>query len=794
MSSSDHPDNQNNLPPQDIVEYTKDGAVSRMRSHKGNIPSLPQNKLCPLCPAKFTRTTHLNRHLRTHSNERMHECERCHAQFTRSDLLARHKRNCGESSSVHRSRRKSCQACAESKVKCDQQQPCSKCRTRGRECIYRVTSSSGYPASQPGSSFPKQEESFSSQRINSHGSSASPENDEIFASRFSSAHISKSSSQLENSDVTSATTSSYASSSAASQTTEYNDSNSTPSFAREALEVQNHLNALFSNEMFDKFFNYFETNTGSVVGVPGTQAGSISMDTYSTDPEFPFPTPSGELQPFMAAIDPLDIDAYNAYVGASSAPSLYDTTSIISNIPQPGELQYYLHLFFTRFLEQMPIIHPATFNVEKKPAMFVSAMQACGALYAKTPAAQNFIASTLTSARDVVVSAFASHPTRSEDQTHLVLAVCLLQTIGLFHERPEQRAQSNIYHGMLVMMIRQSGLLGYLADYKPPAFDENTIVDTAWRDWVCYETTKRAVSLTFLHDCCHSLYFTLRPTFGPREFNLYQPSEDALWKASSSQEWQMVLMQPSPYGSISERLRGGPTLQSTLDRLAVVLPDSQPAILLNPFSQFIVIHAILRKLFEDCMDKVASASSSSTSLGSPSSNPQRKQSSSSSPLSSSLSQSQSHSQTSSTSRQKEYDTRINPTIQFMLHNWLQSWFQSPETPRPSKLHQPPFMYDALPFYWIAQVSLLAYQEGLPPFASDVEAFNASGEAKFILMKEWFKHIRAFLKNGEQGPTLFWDELMKIRLQNWHLEKDGVGGGGSSNTVDGDGLLGFFPGH
>ena len=38
---------------------------SRMRCHKGNKPSLPQTKYCSLCPAKFTRTTHLNRHLRT---------------------------------------------------------------------------------------------------------------------------------------------------------------------------------------------------------------------------------------------------------------------------------------------------------------------------------------------------------------------------------------------------------------------------------------------------------------------------------------------------------------------------------------------------------------------------------------------------------------------------------------------------------------------------------------------------------------------------------------------------------
>ena len=76
----------------DSVEYKKDGTVSRMRSHRGNVPQLPQTKLCPFCPAKFTRTTHLNRHLRnrtltlsppptvgliTHpdTNERLYRCE-----------------------------------------------------------------------------------------------------------------------------------------------------------------------------------------------------------------------------------------------------------------------------------------------------------------------------------------------------------------------------------------------------------------------------------------------------------------------------------------------------------------------------------------------------------------------------------------------------------------------------------------------------------------------------------------------------------------------------------------------
>lgn len=39
-----------------------------------------------------------------------------------------------------------------------------------------------------------------------------------------------------------------------------------------------------------------------------------------------------------------------------------------------------------------------------------------------------------------------------KEQDFLILAVVLLQTIGLFHQRPEFRVSSNVYHGMLVMV------------------------------------------------------------------------------------------------------------------------------------------------------------------------------------------------------------------------------------------------------------------------------------------------------------------------------------------------------
>ena len=83
------------------------------------------------------------------------------------------------------------------------------------------------------------------------------------------------------------------------------------------------------------------------------------------------------------------------------------------------------------------------------------------------------------------------------------------------------------------------------------------------------------------------------------------------------------------------------------------------------------------------------------------------------------------------------------------------------------------MHNALPFYWIGQVALLAYQENHPPFEVGLE-HNLKPEARFRMVKQWLKHIGGFLKRADDTPTLLWDELMTIRLQSWQSEAEGGG--------------------
>lgn len=54
--------------------------------------------------------------------------------------------------------------------------------------------------------------------------------------------------------------------------------------------------------------------------------------------------------------------------------------------------------------------------------------------------------------RGLTAKSQTKNPSDSNEQMDLIMAVVLLQTIGLFHQQADQRVSSNVYHGMLVMV------------------------------------------------------------------------------------------------------------------------------------------------------------------------------------------------------------------------------------------------------------------------------------------------------------------------------------------------------
>jgi hypothetical protein len=59
-------------------------------------------------------------------------------------------------------------------------------------------------------------------------------------------------------------------------------------------------------------------------------------------------------------------------------------------------------VFLTAFLPQIPVVHIPTLRLELKPPMFLRAMQACGAIFVKTPVAQAFVEKTLSTCQELI--------------------------------------------------------------------------------------------------------------------------------------------------------------------------------------------------------------------------------------------------------------------------------------------------------------------------------------------------------------------------------------------------------
>nr|QIE48498.1 hypothetical protein [Trametes gibbosa] len=532
----------------------------------------------------------------------------------------------------------------------------------------------------------------------------------------------------------------------------------------QAGSEKGYLSELFSTQLYDGlFFDLFPSTFEKNPAIPG---------------QYFHPDPTTILN------DRLELTGItsNAYVPVTEMLSAYENPQLDLNFPvdtfgnliqtevlqlplpvpmptgQPtlSELNEYLMTFVTIFLHHMPIVHISTFLESRGLPILVTAMQACGAMYINTPTAAKFIEDVLGTTRDTIIADLSSNNKDYSEITQLTLASALLQTIGIFHRDPDQRARSNVYHGMIVMMLRMNGFVDRTRDWKFEQIDfsDPAATERAWSAWVAHESAKRAIWVCYLHDCCHAIYFNLSPTFRTEQFTLGLPCEDALWMAKTATEWAMILQTPSAYGSTEVRLCGH-YLKALYFYLIQNNPDNAPRPFnVTPFAHFIMIHAMMRKLFEMYLrDRL--------------------------PL----------------LQPDNYDTRsvrqkVNPHyvdrdrvfhVQILLHQWLQSWISSPETPRADQpeSHQR-FLFNALPFYWVAQVGLVAYQEGLPPFDPE-GTYITSHNAKFYLMKKWERHVRKFLAGGERTATKFWDEVMKIRIETWQAE----------TGFEYEHLLGFF---
>jgi hypothetical protein len=100
---------------------------------------LPTRWICEYegCTKSFQRKEHLTRHKLSHTSSTTHVCRICRKEFSRSDGLQRHLGRHGQEFKKSSGRsKKACLTCHSSKIKCDGNEPCSRCSKKGIPCKY----------------------------------------------------------------------------------------------------------------------------------------------------------------------------------------------------------------------------------------------------------------------------------------------------------------------------------------------------------------------------------------------------------------------------------------------------------------------------------------------------------------------------------------------------------------------------------------------------------------------------------------------------------------------------------
>ncbi|KIY72909.1 hypothetical protein CYLTODRAFT_485888 [Cylindrobasidium torrendii FP15055 ss-10] len=625
---------------------------SSRAQHSGNAPVAPRIHACTSCDAKFTRISHLERHLLSHTNQREHKCSACNAEFTRRDLLVRHGKSCSGSPAV-KSRRKSCEACAVAKVKCDMNNPCNICVTKGKSCVF---------LNDPATSKRRKAKTT-----------------------ISSAHRHQGQNPLD----------------------------------LDQLFLPSAGNFVASNDDLDLAIS---------AGRPSNTVPEQLIVPLALVP------PSSSRYPTL--YDSWSLSAQQQHLGNPNSSGVFGAMwelmhlhnltpdaldeNMLNTIPSPTseELNEYLELFLERFNVQVPLLHRQTMGIATREPILLAAMQACGAVYAGTPQALKFMDDTIITAvlsmGQNVVSA-ANWTFKHDD---LIISTVLLQFLCIHNQSKSIRNMAKAAHDQLYKMIDNWNVFERVRDWtrrcRPEALKARHLSE-AWTDWARCESLRRALMASLVEDGCMFICFASVSSRGPDYYDFNLSCDESLWQAQSAAEWRQI-WRTAPSPSLALTGLSNQLASRQLRRGGVLLAARvENKLGLQPMDLFYLIHAIVRDMFERAL---------LYSLQWPNAPDETEQA----------------------------FTVLLAEFRRTMQNWLVMWTNTGTDAHPGD-HKP-FFVNALPFYWLGQVMLWAFQYG------NLAHLLEMGDKRVFVIDAWLQRIRLFLRSGANQVDM-WAEVASV---------------------------------
>ncbi|BCR86033.1 C2H2 finger domain transcription factor [Aspergillus chevalieri] len=207
-------------------------------------------------------------------------------------------------------------------------------------------------------------------------------------------------------------------------------------------------------------------------------------------------------------------------------------------------LQGYCDLFFSRFNVAYPLIHPETFNPNRAEPVFLAAVLCLGATYSSREAHQIAVG-----IHDSLQNQLFCHPDFSPQPDLWVLqAMLLIDCFGKMRAGPKQRDRAQLFHCVLIKMIRRSNCCVIQA---PTIRSRPKDLEHAWIEAMDLEQRKRLAMHCFMWDTQHAVLFSQSLCMSAFEMRFPLPCDASTWEASTPEQWFQCAMKESNHPFLS---------------------------------------------------------------------------------------------------------------------------------------------------------------------------------------------------------------------------------------------------
>ncbi|KAF9770509.1 hypothetical protein IL306_011913 [Fusarium sp. DS 682] len=224
-----------------------------------------------------------------------------------------------------------------------------------------------------------------------------------------------------------------------------------------------------------------------------SQRPSVIHDhLYVEEPQFNRPFSMLEKGPSVPMIDE-SVRKRILKVIETANPSLPDSRHTLWDEPllSRDSLQTYLELFFVRFNTAYPLMHLATFDVNRMEPLLLISVLLLGATYSSKNAHQLAVC-----IHDVIRPSIFSHASFSaRAELWTLQTILLVECFGKSRAGQKQHDMSHLFHGLLINLIRRSDCQSVRPQGPPTERGDTTeaAMREAWRRWAIAEQKKRYV-------------------------------------------------------------------------------------------------------------------------------------------------------------------------------------------------------------------------------------------------------------------------------------------------------------